>query len=256
MRKFGYDIIHLIQLIRFFGVVEGSRIFSRIFFSSKNKVVKFNSKRFRNQVRIRKSNSDIEIFYQVFCELQYDMLFYLDFTPRRIIDCGSNVGYSCLYFADKFQDAEIVAIEPESNNFALLELNTCNYGNIRRYHAAIWDHPAVLSIKDEMQGSAGFEMQEKDNPGSANLPGITISQVADENGFDVIDIVKLDIEGAEYDLFLNDPHDWLSRTKCLIIELHDNLKPGTSRLFFQEMAKYNWRTFIKGENIICFRDDQ
>jgi len=68
-----------------------------------------------------------------------------------------------------------------------------------------------------------------------------------------IDMLKIDIEGAEKYLFQNNPHEWLSKVKCLIIELHDNLQPGTSQAFFREMAKYDWFTFIKGENIFCLR---
>ena len=71
----------------------------------------------------------------------------------------------------------------------------------------------------------------------------------------IIDILKIDIEGAEYNLFANNPHDWLNKTRCLIIELHDLLSPGTSQIFFKEMANYKWNTFIKGENIVSFRLD-
>ena len=86
------------------------------------------------------------------------------------------------------------------------------------------------------------------------LRAITIDQIAKDYLFTTIDILKIDIEGSEFELFSNNPHPWLSITKCIVIELHDFMKKGTSQVFFKEMAFYNWKTVIKGENIICFKD--
>ena len=186
MRKLGYNIIHLIQLIRFFGAADGFKIFCKIIFTAKHATIGFNCRHFKNSVSIRKENSDIEIFYQVFCELQYDMLYYLDFKPENIIDCGSNVGYSCLYFANKFPDATIAAVEPEAKNFRQLEYNTRNYTNVNRYHAAIWHQATAVSIKDEKEWSASFEVEEKRVQNEQTLPGMTIDQIARENNIVLI----------------------------------------------------------------------
>ena len=255
MRKVGYDFIHFVQLIRFFGFIDATKIFLKIIFSKKYSIIDFISRSFKNRISIRKADSDIEIFYQVFCELQYDILFHLDFKPINIIDCGSNVGFSCLYFATKFPDAKIIAVEPEIKNFNQLKYNTTKYSQIISYNAAIWHEDAQLTIKEENEWSASFEVVEVVQENKFLFNSKTINQLADENSFSIIDILKIDIEGAEYTLFNNNPHSWLGRTRCLIIELHDALKPGTSKLFFREMAHYNWRTVIKGENIICFREN-
>ena len=252
IRNIGYNVIYLIQLIRFFGLKEGLLSFLRIVTSSKNGVVKLNSAKFLNKIEIRRFASDLPIFYQVFGELQYDINFYLNYKPTRIIDAGYNVGFSCLYFASLFPDARIVGIEPEKRNFLQLKKNTSNYTNLKLYNAAIWYEPAILKIKDENDWSASFEVQ-KSEVNDGELKAVTIPQIMAENNFDEVDIIKIDIEGAEFYLFGNDPHAWLSKTKCLIIELHDQLMPGTSKLFFGAMAAYDWETYIKGENIICFK---
>jgi len=257
MRQIGYNIIALIQLVRFFGLIEGCLIFLKIIFTKKNGLIILNSKKFRNPVEIRKSDSDLPIFYQVFAELQYDIKYNLKFTPLNIIDCGANVGYSCLYFAESFPDATIIGIEPQKDNFKQLQKNVKKYSNITPINSAIWHYNTSLAIKDEEESSASFEVKEhtSHNEADLSLQSVTIKELMDKYNMPTIDILKIDIEGAEYNIFANDPHIWLDKTKCLIIELHDLLRPGTSQIFFKEMANYNWNTFIKGENIISFKTD-
>jgi len=254
MRQVGYNVISLIQLIRYFGFSEGISIFLKIIFSNKNGIISLTSKKFKNPVQVRKSDSDLPIFYQVFAELQYDINYNLKFSPINIIDCGANVGYSCLYFAANFPEASIIGIEPQKDNFKQLEHNVNNYPNIKVINAAIWDRNTSLTIKNEDEWSASFEVKEQEELAQGfSLKGITINELMDKFNIPVIDILKIDIEGAEYNLFANDPHPWLSKTRCLIIELHDLLSPGTSQVFFKEMARYQWNTFIRGENIVSFR---
>ncbi len=252
MRRFGYNVIYLVQLIRYFGPIDGVSIFCKILFSRSLSII--SSKKFKNKVEIRKQDSDLPIFYQVFADLQYDISFSLKYTPLRIIDCGANVGYASLYFSSLFPSAEIIAVEPDNKNFIQLSRNTQNYKNITAVKAAVWHRNTEMVIKNKSQLSAGFEVEESGSNDNVELIGITIDEVIAKNNFEEVDILKIDIEGAEYELFTNNPHSWLSKTRCLIIELHDNLKPGISKHFFKEMAEYNWRTVIRGENIICFKE--
>lgn len=257
MREFGYNVITWVQLMRFFGFIEGCMIFLKIILTNKKSIAKIKSKKFKNPVYIRKSDSDLPIFYQVFAELQYDINYNLKFKPQNIIDCGANVGYSCLYFAVNFPNANIIGIEPQKDNFYQLRKNLKAYSNIKTINAAIWDKKTSLAIKNEDEWSASFEVKEQEKINSLHsLQSITIKELMDKYNMPMIDILKIDIEGAEYNLFANDPHYWLDKTKCLIIELHDLLSPGTSQLFFKVMANYKWNTFIKGENIVSFKADQ
>ena len=254
MRRLGYIIIHFVELVRFFGFKNGFLLILKIVLSKKNDVIKVNVQNFKNSVAIRKADSDLEIFFQVFCDLQYDFTYFLNYNPKNIIDCGANVGYSALFFADKFPGAKIICVEPAASNFQQLEFNTRGYTDITLLHAGIWYKNGTVSIKKEDEWAASFEVQEINDASSSSLRGITIDQIAKENQFETIDILKIDIEGAEFELFSNNPHQWLSITKCIVIELHDFMKKGTSQVFFKEMAVYNWKTVIKGENIICFKD--
>ncbi|RYG52206.1 MAG: FkbM family methyltransferase [Chitinophagaceae bacterium] len=251
MRKFGYNIIYFIQLVRFFGLGDALRVAAGIIFPTKDSY-QFTTKKL-GRLSIRKNTSDLPIFYQVFCDLQYDIDFFLDFKPTRILDAGANVGFASLYFADKYSGAKILAVEAEERNFEQLKQNVQNLKRIQPVHAAAWYSNGPVHIKDSAEAEASFEVVEGETSAGKTFNGMTIEALMQRASFDEVDILKMDIEGAEYYLFKHDPHVWLQKTRCLIIELHDKLQPGTSRSFFTEMSKYNWVTYVKGENLVCIK---
>ena len=67
-----------------------------------------------------------------------------------------------------------------------------------------------------------------------------------------IDILKIDIEGAEKEIFESGNLDWLSKIKILVIETHDITKPGCARAFFNALHGKFDKLYIQGENIVCF----
>lgn len=249
MRSLGYNVIYFIQLIRFFGFRKAIVLFWSVLFSSGNHIILRGI--FKNPVLIRKRASDLPIFYQVFCELHYDIGFYLKDAPKTIIDAGANVGYASLYFSEKYPEAKIVAVEPAIQNFEVLTENLSNYDNVKTLQAGVWYKDEKLNIKDPDSATASFEMEASSD--EAALQGYTVNSIMEKAGFSNVDLLKMDIEGAEYFLFQHDPHTWLPAVKCLVIELHDNLQPGLSAVFFKEMSRYNWETYVKGENLVCIR---
>jgi len=68
---------------------------------------------------------------------------------------------------------------------------------------------------------------------------------------DHIDILKIDIESSEKELFEENFEKWLPKVKVVIIELHDRMKEGCTRSFFKAMVNYKFTMTHKGENIVC-----
>lgn len=78
-----------------------------------------------------------------------------------------------------------------------------------------------------------------------------INSIIDAEKIIKIDILKLDIEGSEYEIFSKSSYkNWLSKVKCLIIETHDNIIPGTDALINKIMAENRYEKFVFGENQI------
>lgn len=253
MRNFGYKIIYLVQLARYFGFVDAIKISFGLIMGRRKHHVLILPKKFNNPVSIRKAASDLPIFYQVFCDLQYDISFFLDFTPMSIIDAGANVGYASLYFSNQYPQAKIISIEPELKNFEQLKMNTVAYPNIKSVQGGVWNQSGWAHIKNIQEADASFEIEVDDKEGTNTFKTFSILDIMKMGGFNSIDILKMDIEGAEYFVFSENPESWLKHTKCIVIELHDHLQPGTSKLFFEAMSKFDWKTFVKGENLVCIK---
>jgi FkbM family methyltransferase len=217
---------------------------------SKNDTVIFKYKEYLHPITLRNNSSDINVFYQVLFNQDYQLL--LDDEPKIIIDLGANIGLSSIYFLNKYPDCKVIAVEPDIANFEFLKINTEKYPNILRYNNGIWNKNTWLKIIDNNLGSWGFSVVEVNNDTPNSIESITLDQIIQINNIQHIDILKIDIEGSEIELFQENFDKWMSITNIIIIELHDWMRDGCAKQFFMTLVKYNFKFSYKGENIICF----
>lgn len=191
-------------------------------------------------LRLRVRTGDCSIYGMVLLRGEYD--FELPFQPKVIVDAGANIGTASIYFANKYPDAKIVAIEPEPSNFAMLVRNVAPYSNIRPLRLALWHaEKEELNVIDKWQDTCGYMV----GRGEGELvAGVTVSGLMRQFNLDSIDILKVDIEGAEKEVFEHSA-DWIGRARCIMVETHDRLKPGCSRAVAAATGGFS-RT-VKGE---------
>lgn len=216
----------------FFNLIISLRISKKIYLSG-----------FLSPIHLRSKSSDLLAFHQVFTFKGYDVN--LGFIPKIIIDAGANIGLTSLYLNKKYPNVKIIAIEPEQSNFEILEMNCKNYKNIVLLKRALSNQENLnLNVIDKGFGNWGFTTEINDNTSSQNVVNtiktITIDEVIKENNLEYIDLLKIDIEGAEKELFASNYKNWIPVTKCIVIELHDGMKMGCSKSFFRTISKYNF----------------
>jgi FkbM family methyltransferase len=122
----------------------------------------------------------VDVFHQIFIEEEYSPL--LDLKDVGLaIDCGANVGYSSAYFLSRFPDCRVIAVEPDPDNFAMLEQNLRAYDRrVTLVRARIWPQDVPLSI---LKGSYrdGREWSEQVRPclpgESSDINGVTIGSL-------------------------------------------------------------------------------
>lgn len=201
------------------------------------------------QIAIRLETSDVRCVEQVFLANEYQVPF--PGTPRVIVDAGANIGMATLYFARKFPDAKVIAIEPEASNFALLQINCAGLENVTLIEGALWPTPGTLTIEDEHAEKWGISVVDASRaPGpAASVSAITIPEILKRFAIAEIDLLKLDIEGAERDLFLGSPQEWLGRVGMIAIELHDRYRPGCTQALYAALSGKEFAQEIRGENI-------
>lgn len=146
------------------------------------------------------------------------------FDPRTIIDVGAHVGMSSILFARAYPDAKIIALEPEQANYHLLRRNTASYRNINCVQAALWNEDGEVNLRPSNAHIKGtFEIGEE---GVEKVRAITMNTLMSEMGISHIDLLKIDIEGAEKEVFRS--CSWIRNVQILAIELHDRVRPGCS----------------------------
>jgi FkbM family methyltransferase len=206
----------------------------------------------RYPIELRTGTTDKLVFREVFLFKSYDFSWT---DPKIIIDGGGNIGLTSIFFAEKFPQAKIFSIEPSDSNFQLLQKNTTPYELIVPIHSALWNKDTSLIIKDKEESHWAFAVEEcsPDHPDS--FKAISIASLLKEQNISRVDILKLDIEGAERELFTANYEYWISRTKCILVELHDWLKKDCSKNVFVTISKYNFKTTIFNGMLVFINSD-
>lgn len=226
-------------------------------FIAPNCLIKVKRENIKFPFYLRSGTSDVPTFDQIFIDEEYN--FESLNKPKVIVDAGANVGLASIYFANKFPDAKIISIEPERSNFELLEKNTSPYPNITCIHAALWNQNKKINLIDPGLGKWGFMTEESGSSEKSSasdhglVDAITVEKIVQQFKLSSIDILKIDIEGAEREVF-KDSSPWLEKINSIIIELHDRMKPGCSRSFYNGSNGFD-REWYQGENVYLSRNN-
>jgi FkbM family methyltransferase len=136
-----------------------------------------------------------------------------------IYDCGANVGVSAIYFKTLYPKAKIKAFEPDQKIFRCLERNikANHIIDVDLHCKAIWNSNDGVEFGSE--GADGGSVYFKNN--RILTPSVRLRDLLQKESF--IDVLKLDIEGAEIDV-LKDCDDELKKVKYLFVEYHSWLQ--------------------------------
>lgn len=155
-----------------------------------------------SRLTLRPRTADVGVFEQIYIARQYQLD--APSEPNLIIDAGAHIGCATVLFAEKFPNATIFAIEPQASNFALLRQNVARYPNVTAINAALWGRPSVQSIINPKGDSWEFRTQVALSHNASCVIGITIDELLTWCGASKLDILKLDVEGAEKNIFGED----------------------------------------------------
>ncbi len=181
-------------------------------------------------------------FKEIFGDENYK--FKSDSLNPIIYDCGSNIGISCLYFSTNYPTSAIKAFEADPNIVKVLSenLNRNNVNNVEVIGKAVWINNEGIEIS--IEGADGASIYSKVNP--VKVPSIRLKDMIEKET--TIDMLKIDIEGAEYDVLL-DCKDSLSNVKNIFIEYHsfENSNQKLSEIL-KILEINNFRYFINPVN--------
>tara|TARA_B100001540_G_scaffold314765_1_gene340424 strand:- start:86 stop:910 length:825 start_codon:yes stop_codon:yes gene_type:complete len=209
----------------------------------------------------------IEIYYNQNYDIKSDNFYKIikkDFENINkkllIVDCGSNIGCSTNFFIDTYEDSKVISIEPDIENYKILEKNVLSEKAVKINSAVsseVYNYETVNNFNKNYD-PRGIEISKKNDQ---NLPKTkTINQIlSNQDNIDLYPfIIKIDIEGYEKILFEKNL-EWVDEFKIIIIELHDWCKPNENisnnyiKAIANSLKNYNRDLIIKGENLLSIK---
>jgi len=189
-----------------------------------------------------------------------------------IIDCGSNIGLSILFFKEIYPESRILGFEPDPDIFLILkeniEKNDCN--RVKLINKAVWVSEATLEFIPDGSDGGRIPLTKDAAKKSLSVPAVCLANYLDE----YIDFLKIDIEGAETAV-LQSCKEKLDNVANIFIEYHsissekqdlhnllNILSENGFRIHIHSVSK-NTQPFIKKEvesfydmqlNIFAFRE--
>lgn len=156
--------------------------------------------------------SDIATFWQVF----YRGIYPVHPSDRFIVDAGANIGAFSLFALGAAPEARVVAIEPAPDSFQRLQ----SMLRVHQLESRCTLHRAALG---EAEGETFIELApasqfRRTGTSGCPVPMRTLDNLISENA--IVDLLKMDVEGAEYAVFRSISRDLLRRIRRIVMEFH------------------------------------
>jgi FkbM family methyltransferase len=164
--------------------------------------------------------SELRVVHEVFVRDEYELP--SDIEPRVIVDLGSNVGISVLLFKSRYPEARVVAVEPQPASFALLRENTRHLEAVTTVHAAIAAQGGLVTLYSGARSWAASTVPGAEQGDRHDVPALTFDTLAEQESLVDIDVLKMDVEGAETAVLASPT---VHRCEVIIFEFHGEHSP-------------------------------
>ena len=184
--------------------------------------------------RIRKKSTDFLVFEQVILNQEYKPFLelikkYSQNKRLNLVDAGSNVGFASLYLNEHLNINRIVSIEPSKENIKNLKENfhSNSITNIHIYETGLWEKKTRLKLDTNFRDGREWSLRlvETNENDPDGFDCISIENIFNDEKIEIIDILKIDIEGGEKEVFkaFEKDNSILSKIKFIAIEIHDEV---------------------------------
>lgn len=207
------------KLLATFSVLECARYILAYFFNQE--VLEVRSKAFPRPFWIRPRGTDIRVAYEIFTKAELSMEWPLPNSPRTIIDGGANVGYATLALKERWPKSSVIAVEPDASNFAILKRNCSSLNEIKLVMKGIWGTSCRLRVRPESTKEAwALQFEPVLDESGWGIPAESVPTLLAQFPDGHCDLLKLDIEGAETNIFQQSDLGWINQVSVILIETH------------------------------------
>jgi FkbM family methyltransferase len=169
------------------------------------------------------SSAEVRVFWQIFVHGSYA----LPERCRTILDCGANVGIFSIWAARRQPHTRIVALEPFPPTFAALDANIRDNGladRVRCVQVGLAAAPGERLIRTagDSPNRQVVLSETSDSPNETiAIQCVDLVACLRQHGLEDLDLLKMDIEGSEWEVLLATPPEVLSRIRHIQLEYHE-----------------------------------
>ena len=184
---------------------------------------------------IRPGTKDKAVFKQHFMDRE---LYALPRHPdaQIIIDLGAHIGLATESLRRQYPGVRIVSVEMDRENYELCAKNHASTPNQETVHAAIWSVSGVVEVIGVGNGNWGYragpvsgDVVDPTRVGQTS-PAITFRELLRTRGIDRVSILKVDIEGAEAEMFEGSWRDIFASVDLIAVEIHSGVDDVGARV--------------------------
>ena len=172
------------------------------------------------KIKLRVNSTDLMAFTHVWLIEEYFKKNFEIHDNDIVVDVGSHIGLFALYASQFCKHGKIICFEPikENHDMLLLNLELNNIKNVITYNKAVskTNSPIRIYLNSDESGHSMFEHQET----YVDVDSVSLPQIIDEHNMSCIDFLKLDCEGAEYEIIDNLNKSKFDQIKKMVIEYH------------------------------------
>jgi FkbM family methyltransferase len=176
------------------------------------------------RLRVRRGSRDLEMACTVLTG-EYALPGYQIEPNDIVIDIGANVGSFAIFASRQACAGMVFTFEPDPTAFTLLQENLKLNGitNARPVHAAVGgsDGTTILHLDESHTGRASLYAEHVHVAGQEfEVPLVSLRTILDSNGIDRCNFLKLDCEGAEFEILYSLPPEYFARIDRIAMEYH------------------------------------
>lgn len=200
------------------------------------------------KLAIREKTFDAYIMWEVFTKKVYERKGF-EIKPNDIVlDIGAHIGTFAVYAAQKARQGAVFAFEPEPENFDFLRKNKIinRLQNLKTYNLGVNSAGKDFVLYISRSNTAGHSSFPDTSAEKITVKAITLEEIIKKNKLNRVNYLKMDAEGAEFDIILNTPKFILKRVDKIVMEYHDFSSEHNHKDIIQYLESCGFEVFIEG----------
>jgi FkbM family methyltransferase len=144
-------------------------------------------------------------------------------------------------------------MEIDHENFLLLEENTRHYPNVQPLRKGLWSKETKLKITNPDAESWSFQASEARGEGEVAVDAMGVEDVLSNFAIPKVDVLKIDIEGGEFEVFDSGVNAWIDRVGMIAVEVHDRFRPGCTDVIRRALEPFGFEESLWSEYLLFRR---